>query len=87
LIHIAESVASHCGIKGDSMRDFELHFIDVDGATVRACNIAARDDLQALEEAERESSLNSVEVWQGSRRVARVKRGNTPLLVTDRTCL
>ena len=69
------------------MRDFALHFLDIDGAIVKACNITARDDLQALEEAERESAVNTVEVWQGSRRVARVKRGNAPLLATDPTCL
>lgn len=69
------------------MSEFAIFLFDADGEAVGARIFLARDDLDALEEAERACSRNAVEIWQGRRRVARVKEGNRPLLITDRTCL
>lgn len=66
------------------MKYFELRFLDrLDVAVLKRAYMGA-DDLAALAEAERLSATHTIEVWDGIRKVARVKKGNVPLAFTDR---
>lgn len=70
------------------LMEYRLHRLD--GRTqhiVSATELTARDDLDALAEAEKICQANTVEIWQGARCVARVKQGNAPLNESDRTSL
>jgi hypothetical protein len=66
------------------MRNFEFRFIDRLGAVVHVTMWAAKDDLRALTEAQRQSGTHAIEIWQGERRVATVKKGNIPATPMDR---
>lgn len=66
------------------MHHFEIRFHDkLDVAILRRTYIGD-DDLAALVEAERLSKTHTIEVWEGIRKVARVKKGNAALASTDR---
>ena len=67
--------------------DYKLYSLDASGHIVSAKDVVARDDLAALQEAEKDCDKFVVEVWQGARRVARVKIGNAPLGLEDRMSL
>ncbi|HET7085137.1 MAG TPA: hypothetical protein VFI23_10225 [Rhizomicrobium sp.] len=67
--------------------DYKLFGLDEAGHIVFEKDLLAYDDLAALREAEAACDNHVVEVWQGARRVARVKRGNAPLRATDRMSL
>ena len=67
--------------------DYKLYCLDRSGHIVSARDVAARDDLAALQEAEKNCEKHAVEVWQGGRRVARVKISNAPLAAGDSMCL
>ena len=67
--------------------DYKFYRLDVLEHIVSSRDVAAPDDLAALQEAERDCVEYAVEVWQGARRVARVKLGNAPLDSSDRMCL
>ena len=68
------------------MKLFELRFLDkLDVVIVRRA-YSGSDDLAALAEAQRQSVTHAIEVWEGLRKVARVKKGNAALSWTDRLC-
>ena len=67
--------------------EYRLYCLDGTQHIVSAMTLEARDDLAALEEAERRCGTQLIEVWQGVRYVARVKQGNVPLDASDRMSL
>ena len=66
------------------MRNFQFRFFDRLGAMAHVTMWAAKDDLRALSEAQRQSASHTIEIWDGERRVARVKQGNVPATPLDR---
>jgi len=66
------------------MKQYELRFLDKLEFPVVVRAYAADDDLKALLEAKRQSATHMIEVWEGSRRVARVKKGDLPATPIDR---
>ena len=79
------------------MQNYRLKFLDpqnvdsrkIDSQTdaVTGRDFQGSDDLAALAAAERACVSHDVEVWQGARRVARVKMGNAPLDEADHESL
>lgn len=69
------------------MKQFEIRFLDRLEVPVIIRAYIAQDDLSALKEAERLCKTHTIEVWDGSRRVARVKKGNAALISEDRQSL
>lgn len=69
------------------MRLYRLNALDIAGGILFVREHHCRDDLAALAEGERICTLHPVEVWEGPRLVARLKRGNAPLDTRDRTSL
>ena len=69
------------------MKQFEIRFLDYSEVPVMTRAFPARDDLAALDEAERLCKTHMIEVWLGDHRVARVKKGNAPLTTEDRCSL
>ncbi|MDB5740762.1 MAG: hypothetical protein JWP16_1802 [Alphaproteobacteria bacterium] len=69
------------------MMEYKVYCLDDKQRIASARDIVARDDLAALQEAERFCETSAIEVWQGARRVARVKMGNAPLDASDRMSL
>ena len=63
---------------------FQLHYLDRDGAVILKRSHAARHDRDALTEAERVSRTHTVEVWEGGRKVARIKKGQVPHMIQGR---
>lgn len=70
-----------------AMRKYRLNALDVVGRVLFVRDFPCRDDLEALEEGERTCRLHPVEIWDGARLVARLKKGNAPLATNDRTSL
>jgi len=68
------------------MKHFELHFLDRLNVVILIRTYRGRDDLAALAEAQRVSATHTIEVWEGLRKVARVKKGNAALAWMDRLC-
>ncbi len=66
------------------MKQFELRFLDRADSVVRTQVVVLQDDLDALSEAERRAGSYTVEIFDGVRKVARVKKGNASLNSTDR---
>ena len=66
------------------MRNFQFRFFDKRGVIAHVTMWAAKDDLRALLEAQRQSVSHAVEIWDGERRVATVKKGNMPATPLDR---
>jgi hypothetical protein len=66
------------------MKQFELRFLDRAESVVRTQMVVVQDDLDALSEAERRAGSYTVEIFDGLRKVARVKKGNASLNSTDR---
>jgi hypothetical protein len=69
------------------MRQFEMRFFDRLGVPILMRVHTAADDLAALVEAERLSVTHTIEVWEGNRLVARVKKGYAPIAETERRAL
>lgn len=69
------------------MQHYRLYSLDRQGRIASAHDLNCRDDLAALAEGEKECVSHSVEIWQGSRLVARVKQGNEPLNAQDKRSL
>ena len=68
------------------MRQFELRFLDrLDKVMLVRVHFAA-DDLTALAEAQRQCATHTIEIWDGIRKVARVKKDNRALTTGDRLC-
>ena len=65
------------------MKQFQLRYLDKLDFVVLVRKQTAADDLDALAEAERRSVTHTIEVWDGDRKVARVKKGNLPLTAED----
>jgi hypothetical protein len=65
------------------MTSYSIHSLDDQGRVALSHAIRCRDDLDALSEGERRSVRHAVEIFHGSRLVARVKRGNAPLNTED----
>lgn len=68
-------------------RPYRFLFLDFSDMVVGEQSFAARDDLDALAEAERHCQDHKVEVWDGPRQVATVKCRNATLLTGDRHSL
>ena len=60
------------------MKLFQLRYLNQSDLVVLRRDHAARGDLDALIEAERGSRTHTVEVWDGDRKVARLKKGCVP---------
>jgi len=58
------------------MGQYRFDLINVEGEIAQSQFHACADDLDALDKAEALSLVNLVDVWDGARRVLRVKRGN-----------
>ena len=67
--------------------EYKLYRLDNSGHIVSGRDVVADDDLTVLQEAEKDCERYAVEIWQGARRVARVKIGNAPLATEDRMSL
>ena len=65
------------------MSDYSFHCFDARGTVAQSQRIICRDDLDALDEGVRRSAGHAIEIFQGSRLVARVKPGNAPLTASD----
>jgi len=61
------------------MKIFQLRYLSSSGAMVLNRTHAAQHELDAIGEAERRSFNHTIEVWDGERMVARVKKRNAPL--------
>jgi hypothetical protein len=68
------------------MKQFQLRFLDKLDVPILMRSYMGGDDLAALAEAERLSITHTIEVWQGLRKVARVKKANAALNSRDRLC-
>lgn len=69
------------------MCHYRFYSLGWNNRIVSAQDIDCRDDLDALEAGERASRDSAIEIWQGTRFVARVKHGNAPLTASDSTSL
>ncbi len=69
------------------MQTYRLKFLETPNGIAQARDFQSHDDLEALAVAERACLTHDVEIWQGERRVARVKKGNAPLVTTDHESL
>jgi len=63
--------------------DYSFHSFDAHGIVALSHKIVCRDDLDALDHGVRRSGGHALEIFQGSRLVARVKLGNAPLDIQD----
>ncbi len=70
------------------MKNYKIYSLDKVGHIASAQDLDCVDDLDALDWAEKTASHGTgMEVWQGSRLVARVKARNAPLETADRYSL
>lgn len=69
------------------MKHYRIYSLNHRGGISLAHDLHCADDLDALRQGEKLSAENPVEIWQGSRRVARVKAGNAPLDERDQQSL
>jgi hypothetical protein len=58
------------------MKLFQLHYLNSSDAVVLNRALAAPHDLDAIREAERRSYTHTIEVWDGDRKVARVRKSS-----------
>jgi len=65
------------------MTSYSILSLDRRGHVARASHIPCRDDLDALSQGVSRSRRHAVEIFHGSRLVARVKLGNAPLNAED----
>jgi hypothetical protein len=69
------------------MRHYRVYTLDPAGRIFLAQNVQCRDDLEALDWAEKAAGHDDLEVWDGSRLVARVKPEDAPLTAADHSSL
>ena len=69
------------------MKQYKFYFLDDRGHVWRAQDHLLRDDLDALALAKNICTDHGVEIWEGTREVARVKRNDEPLGSSDRRSL
>ena len=69
------------------MQTYKFHWLDFQGKPIQSLDLEFIDDVSALESATQRCQDHSIDVLQSGRRVARVKKGNVELDVTDRTSL
>jgi hypothetical protein len=62
---------------------YSFRSCDSQSGVALSYRIPCKDDLDALAEGVRQSDFHAVEIFQGTRLVARVKLGNAPLDPTD----
>jgi hypothetical protein len=65
------------------MTSYSIHSLDAQGRVALSDDIRCRDDLDALSEGVSRSQRHAIEIFDGSRLVARVKLGNAPLNAHD----
>ena len=65
------------------MNHYLIRSLDRQGCVALAQAVLCRDDLDGLAQGEAHSYRNDVEIWQGTRLVARIKLGNAPLDAQD----
>jgi len=65
------------------MPNYRLNYVNSDNYIVSHIEHAYTDDLSALEKAWTICKDYTIEIWQDKRRVARVKKGNAALDVSD----
>ena len=54
------------------MNKYEIHLLNAQNRIQRRQNLSARDDVTALEEAQKPGHTGPVEVWENTRLVARI---------------
>jgi hypothetical protein len=69
---------------GLTMKHFQICFLDRLDVPILMRAFLGADDLSALAEAQRLSATHTIEVWEGHRKVARVKKGNSAPTPADR---
>ena len=69
------------------MKHYRVYSLDSAGRIALAQEVECRDDLDALGWAEKATGHDGLEVWDGSRLVARIKQDNLPLDTADRQSL
>jgi hypothetical protein len=69
------------------MHRYKFFFLDDHGHVLRGQDHMFRDDVDALAAAEKFCNEHAVEIWQGIREVARVKRNDEALSASDRRSL
>ena len=65
------------------MTSYSIYSFDAQGRVALSFDIRCRDDLDALSQGVICSERHAVEIFEGSRLVARVKLGNAPLDTED----
>lgn len=66
------------------MKSYELRYLDRLGVAILTRIFNSNDDRGALAEAERQCLTHTIEVWDGHRMVARVKKGNATIVMEVR---
>ena len=69
------------------MADYQMFFLTSENHIVNHFEHSYDNDLDALDKARDLAKNHAIEIWQKKRRVAFVKKGNTPLDATDRYSL
>lgn len=65
------------------MNNYDIYRLYDDARTAIKRSVECRDDLEALAAARKESPQQVVEVWEGNRFVARVKKDDAALTAED----
>ena len=68
------------------MNSYDIYRL-YDGRSAAKWSVECRDDLDALTAAKKVSGPQALEVWEGTRFVARVKENDAPLTVEDSNSL
>ncbi len=68
-------------------RQYRILYLAPAQDIAREEKLSAQDDLDALDRIETVSNDHDVELWEGLRKVARVKPHHAPLDAHDRFCL
>jgi hypothetical protein len=69
------------------MTDYRFYSLGSPEHALKSTHHLLTDDMAALSLAQTLCDRNGIEIWEGQRRVARVKRGNEPLSERDAVSL